>query len=127
MARVLKQFVVYAVVVVVALINAGMASAFPMEAAGGWLQESTPPAMAQTLALETADRQEADADSRGPSCDGLCVATAVPCGAACPLITAPATTTAGLSLYDLLKFPVAARFSRGLELDLDPGPPKAGV
>ncbi|WP_119166871.1 hypothetical protein [Algihabitans albus] len=127
MARALKQFVVYAVVIVTALINAGLAAAFTADAANDGSPEGTPPATFQTLAPETPDQDKPDADTGAISCDGLCVGTTVPCGAACPLITATAATTAGLSPYDLLRFPVTARFSRGLEHDLDPGPPKTGV
>ncbi|WP_421708472.1 hypothetical protein [Algihabitans sp.] len=130
MARALQQVIVYAIVVVTALINAGVAGAFTTAVADGPFQSSYPAAI-QTLATEMQDLDGSGPDSRadrgGTACDGLCAVTVVPCGAACSLIAATAAKTAGLSIYGLLKFPVTARFSRGLDHDLDPGPPKTGA
>ena len=125
MARALQHVIVYTIVVVTALINAGVAGAFTTGVADGPFQSPYPAAI-QTLALEAPD-PDPSADRGGISCDGLCAVTVVPCGAACSLIAATDAKTAGLSIYGLLRFPVTARFLRGLDHDLDPGPPKTGA
>ena len=127
MARNLKQFVVYAIVIVTALVNAGVAGAFASTEAGARLLESPLSATVQGFDLEISNRANSDPDTGVAFCDGLCVVTTVPCGAACPLIGPPSAQASGLSLYSLLKFPLTARLPAGLEHNLDPHPPKTGA
>lgn len=127
MARNLKQFVIYVIVIVTALVNAGVAGAFAPTEAGVRLLEAPISATVQGFDLEILNQENSQADTGIVFCDGLCVVTTVPCGAACPLM-GPATATAnGLSLYSLLKFPLTARLYTGLEHNLDPHPPKTGA
>ena len=127
MARNLKQVVVYAVVILTALINAGVAGAFISAEAESEVSESPRSATTQGFDLEIPAPENSDANSGIAFCDGLCVVTTVPCGAACSLIGPATAMASGLSLYSLLKFPVTARLSKGLEHTLDPHPPKTGA
>ena len=124
MASSFKQVVVYTVVILTVLINTGVAGAFTSPEAESEVSRSLRSATVQGFDLEIPNP---DATSSIAFCDGLCVVTTVPCGAACPLMGPATATASGLSLYSLLKFPVTARLSKGLEHNLDPHPPKTGA
>ncbi|WP_375594435.1 hypothetical protein ABWI00_20670 [Algihabitans albus] len=127
MASSFKQVVVYAVVILTVLINAGVAGAFTSPEAESEVSDSPRSATVQDFDLEIPAPENSDATSSIAFCDGLCVVTTVPCGAACPLMGPATATASGLSLYSLLKFPLTARLSKGLEHNLDPHPPKTGA